>query len=375
MRKTHVTLLFFLVFQLIATITFAVTTAYGMGKDKAPQGLTALGFNLAGLSQAQAWALIQEKLPKAVTYGNESFPLTMEQTSKEWQDWISQQFKPKKKYWLQNALNNLTGSLDTYLSPPPNLDRNEIIGQLEKIKDKVDSTPRQARIMYQKGNLIIEPGVVGYKLDVEGTWQKLLTFPTGGKVELKMITLLPVPNDSDIARVKDILGDYITFFDPGESSRTTNVRLAAKALDGSLIAPGEVFSFNTTVGERTEAMGYLPASVFSDQKVVKADGGGVCQDSSTLYQAVKQADLEVLERHSHSLPVFYVPKKEDATVAFGQLDFKFENNTQGYLLISANTGDNWLRIRLFGVSDAEHPILDAPDGYPVHTNELETDPK
>lgn len=103
-----------------------------------------------------------------------------------------------------------------------------------------------------------------------------------------------------------------------------------------------------------------------DQAVVKGDGGGVCQDSSTLFQAVRQANLNVEERHSHSLPVAYVPKGQDATVSYGILDFRFKNDTPGYLLISARTGSNWLRIRLFGETDNNHLVLQKPDGYPRH---------
>jgi vancomycin resistance protein YoaR len=105
-----------------------------------------------------------------------------------------------------------------------------------------------------------------------------------------------------------------------------------------------------------------------DQKVVLDDGGGICQDSSTLYHAVQQAQLQVLERNSHSLPVNYVPKGQDATVAYGLLDFRFRNTTQGYIYLDARTGSNWLRIRIYGVADEQHPVLTEPDGYPIKPN-------
>lgn len=103
--------------------------------------------------------------------------------------------------------------------------------------------------------------------------------------------------------------------------------------------------------------------------------GGVCQDSSTLFQAVRQACLSIIERHTHTLPVSYVLKGHDATVSFGVLDFRFRNDTQGYLLISARTGSNWLRIQLFGLADEQHPVLLMPAGYPSHPEEWHRDPK
>lgn len=102
-----------------------------------------------------------------------------------------------------------------------------------------------------------------------------------------------------------------------------------------------------------------------DQKVVLDDGGGICQDSSTLYHAVRQAQLQVLERNTHSLPVTYVPKGQDATVAYGLLDFRFRNTTRGYVYLDVRMGSNWLRIQIYGVADAEHPVLAEPDGYPI----------
>ena len=147
------------------------------------------------------------------------------------------------------------------------------------------------------------------------------------------------------------------------------------ALDNHLIPPGQVFSFNDVVGERTEAAGYLPASIFVDQTVIKGDGGGICQDSSTLFQAAQQARLPIVERHTHSLPVSYVLKRQDATVSYGILDFRFQNDTQGYLFISARTGSNWLRIQLFGLADDFHPVLLKPNGYPNHPDDWSDDPK
>lgn len=146
-------------------------------------------------------------------------------------------------------------------------------------------------------------------------------------------------------------------------------------MNNRLIPPDQVFSFNDVVGERTEAAGYLPAFIFVDHAVIKGDGGGICQDSSTLFQAVRQAHLPIVEKHTHSLPVSYVLKGQDATVSFGILDFRFLNDTQGYLFISARNGSNWLRIQLFGLADDFHPVLLKPNGYPSHPEDWNKDPK
>ncbi|MGI6119865.1 MAG: VanW family protein, partial [Desulfosporosinus sp.] len=218
-------------------------------------------------------------------------------------------------------------------------------------------------------------GQAGQELDIEANWQKIKREHEKKKIELVVNNIPAQPNATDISKIRDIIGDYTTFFNPKDVSRTTNLRLAAETLNNQLIAPGQVFSFNDVVGERTEAAGYLPAIIFMGNGVVKGVGGGICQNSSTLYQAVRQASLPILERHTHSLPVSYVLKGQDATVYFGVLDFRFLNDTQGYLYISARTGSNWLRIQLFGLADDTHPALQKPNGYPNFPEEWSKDPK
>lgn len=122
------------------------------------------------------------------------------------------------------------------------------------------------------------------------------------------------------------LASYTTNFDASNTNRSTNVRLATKAINGKIVKPGKTFSFNGTVGERTAAAGYKPAIIFVGGKQENGLGGGVCQVSSTLFNAVLMSNLKIAERHYHSAKISYVPLGRDATVAYGSKDFKFTNN-------------------------------------------------
>ncbi len=122
------------------------------------------------------------------------------------------------------------------------------------------------------------------------------------------------------------LASYTTSFDASNTNRSTNVRLATKAINGKIIKPGKTFSFNGTVGERTAARGYKPAIIFVGGKQESGLGGGVCQVSSTLFNAVLMSNLKIEQRYCHSAPISYVPLGRDATVAYGSKDFKFSNN-------------------------------------------------
>ncbi|TGE32193.1 cell wall-binding repeat-containing protein [Desulfosporosinus sp. Sb-LF] len=144
------------------------------------------------------------------------------------------------------------------------------------------------------------------------------------------------------------ISQYSSNFDSNQVNRTENIRLAAKALNGKLLAPGERFSFNESVGERTSEAGYKEALIIEGNTFTLGLGGGICQVSSTLYNAVILAHLEILERHRHSLPVNYVPPGQDATVAYPILDFEFRNSTNAYLLIRSFLEENTLTFQLFG---------------------------
>jgi len=149
-------------------------------------------------------------------------------------------------------------------------------------------------------------------------------------------------------KITGLIASYTTRFDPSQAERTENVRLATKALDMTTVKPGDTFSFNQSVGERTVAGGYKDAYIIVDGKFVEGLGGGICQVSSTLYNVGLLADLSVVQRANHDLAISYVPSGQDATVAYPNLDLKFNNNTGGYLLVRTKTTSNTVTIELYG---------------------------
>lgn len=149
-------------------------------------------------------------------------------------------------------------------------------------------------------------------------------------------------------KITGLLASYTTRFDSSQTARTENVRLAAKALDMAVVKPGDTLSFNQIVGERTVAGGYQDAYIIVNGQFVPGLAGGICQVSSTLYNTGLLANLPVIERSNHDLAISYVPLGQDATVAYPNLDLKFNNNTSGYLLIRTRTTSNTLTIDLYG---------------------------
>ena len=147
---------------------------------------------------------------------------------------------------------------------------------------------------------------------------------------------------------RDVLGQCTTDFNPGNKGRTTNVLLATDFCNGVLLMPGEVFSYNDTVGPRTYERGFKDATIYVGNSAEDGVGGGICQVTSTIYYAALRADLKIVERYAHSREVTYVPKGEDATVAWGSKDFKFENNTPFPMKVVTSHKTNTLTVKLYG---------------------------
>lgn len=143
------------------------------------------------------------------------------------------------------------------------------------------------------------------------------------------------------------LGSATTYYNSGIYGRTVNLTLAANAVNNVVIKPGQEFSFNKIVGPRTPARGYKKAIIFSGGSQVMGYGGGICQVSTTVYQGVKKAGLQITERHYHSLPVSYAKAGNDATVSYGSKDFRFVNNTGSNIYIKTSVNGGALSVSFF----------------------------
>jgi vancomycin resistance protein YoaR len=144
------------------------------------------------------------------------------------------------------------------------------------------------------------------------------------------------------------LGEYTTQFTAGNKNRTQNIHLASKTINGTVLMPGEIFSFNEKVGPRTASRGYQNAPVIFKGELVDGLGGGICQVSSTIYNAILLSNLNIVERINHSIPSTYVPKGRDATVSYGVLDFKFQNILSQPIYVESFIRGNLLTVKVYG---------------------------
>jgi vancomycin resistance protein YoaR len=172
--------------------------------------------------------------------------------------------------------------------------------------------------------------------------------PESLAVTLAVKTVPAAVTFDDLKQIDGELGGFHTYFSGTGRSRGRNIALAASHINGTLLAPGEIFSYNKTVGPRSADAGFEDAPVIVHGELVPGVGGGVCQVSSTLYNAVLLSDLKIVRRSHHAFPVHYLPAGRDATVVDGAIDLQFQNSTPAPIYIAASSRGGRLSFRIFG---------------------------
>lgn len=172
-------------------------------------------------------------------------------------------------------------------------------------------------------------------------------------IPLKVVYPKVTTNDLGSEAFPDLLATYSTTFSTKNTNRSTNIRLATQKINGVVLMPGETFSYNQVVGKRTTANGFKVAAVYSNGEVSEGVGGGICQVSSTLYNAVLFSNLEVTERRNHTFHTGYVPAGQDATVSWGAPDFKFKNNRNYPIRIVATVSGGKITTKIYGLKQAD----------------------
>lgn len=235
------------------------------------------------------------------------------------------------------------------------VDRELLRRRVSEFGQNLIIPPRDAGFVVRPGDRVeIVPHAEGRDVDIEqlhrAIQQALMNGTGTPRVPLYLVAVMPRHTTQDVLAmgITGLLASYTTSFDPTLVNRAYNISVAAAALDGLLVPPGQEVSFNKIVGPRSQEAGYKDALVIQDDNFVPGIGGGVCQVSSTLYNAVLLANLKVTERANHSLPVAYVPLGRDATVAYGAVDLKFVNNTPSYIYIRSFVRGSRVTIKVYG---------------------------
>lgn len=363
-------IVFFLIMVMLGGVFWLADDAALAMSDKICRGLVVADVPVGGLTAAEA----ERKLAAALKLRQET-PLTvLRHGENRWEiPWSVVAGKPQpaqlaeQAYAVGRSGNVLQRMYDQFMvkngqTIPVGLqaDKEQLAAIAAMAAKSVDRPPVNATIVESGGGTEIRPERPGTKTRIEDTvnfLQAAIRQGNAGEVALVVETLLPTVVAKDLQEINGLLGAFSTTFDATEANRAKNIEIAANALDGSLVRAGSVFSFNDRVGQRTPEKGYLQAVTLSSEGPVMDWGGGVCQVSTTLYNAALLADFSVVERSAHYQPPAYVPLGLDATVADGQIDLKLKNVRPQPVLIRSAAEGGRVEVRIYGKREGTAPTV------------------
>ena len=300
-----------------------------LNEDVAKQTIEDIGVNLPDGLIESSYSVEGDKL--IITKGKEGACIDTEKMLQE----------------VKMCLNNIESKADYIQIPVVQKEPTPI--DIQKIHDEIYKEAQDA--YYTKEPFTVYPEVEGIDFDVE-TAKKTLEEDKEEYVIKLTITKPKVTLDQiGTEAFPDRLATFTTRYDVSDKNRTTNLEIACKKINDKVILSGETFSYNKTLGPRTEAAGYRNGKVYEGGEVVDGIGGGICQISSTLYNSVLMSNLEIVERRNHQFVTSYVPAGRDATVVYGLTDFKFKNTRKYPIRIVASAKNGIATVSIYGIKE------------------------
>ena len=316
--------------------------------------LTVNGISLKGLSTEAAISQISNSLSWKITavYGDDEKELPNLLTSAI-STWLTEREQ-------ENASGELTlTAADLPLDPL----KEAVAKEAKALADDWDVPAKIStldRFDTQKGQFVFREGCAGVRIDQEQLTTDLLSAISNDQLdaslEVQSYKEAPAISCDDIKASYKTIATFTTET-TDNNKRNTNVRLAAEALNGTIVQPGEEFSFNSVVGQRTAEKGYQEAAAYNSGAVVQEIGGGVCQISSTLYRVVFQSGMEITFRRSHTFEPNYVTPGQDAAISWEQPDFRFVNTSDNPIGIRASYENRKATVSLFGIPVLEDGVV------------------
>ena len=300
-----------------------------LNEDVAKQTITDIGVNLPGVIIESSYAIEENEL--IITKGKAGIVINTDELLKQ----------------VKEKLSDITVNEDDIEIPVIQKEPEPI--DIEKIHEEIYTEAKNA--YFVKEPFAVYPEVDGIDFDIEAAKEILKEEKEEYAIPLKItkaeITLTQIGAEAFPAQ----LSTFTTRYDVSDVGRSTNLEVACEKLNGKVILSGETFSYNQTLGPRTIAAGYKTGKMYSGGQVVDSIGGGICQISSTLYNSVLMANLEIVERKNHQFVTSYVPAGRDATVAYGLIDFKFKNTRQYPIRLVASAKNGIATVSIYGIKE------------------------
>ncbi len=326
-------------------------------------GISVDGINVGGLTKDEAMKVLEDVFLK----DGENKKIILSKNDKEWKfvysdieavkDWkssaeeafaVAREGKYKERYSIYNEVQKKGFNVLANVI----YNEKKLNSLIEKVEEEAFSEAKDSIIYRKDGKFVIEDEIKGFKLDTlaaKEQVEELVYEYEEGNIVLIGEETLPKITKEDNQKITSLLGSFTTRYTGGESlGRNVNLKVGSNYINGTVVADGEVFSMNEELGPQTYANGYRNAAVIVNGKLEDGIAGGVCQITTTLYNAVVNAELNIVERKNHSLAVAYVPLGQDAAVAGTYKDLKFKNNTGYPIYVEAYAQNGVLTTNIYG---------------------------
>ncbi|MBQ6538196.1 MAG: VanW family protein [Eubacterium sp.] len=365
-KKPHIlpALIVFIIMAMISGIYALVfLMQHTPDKNRIIEGVYVDGINISGMTAEEAQAAIEQ-----YTNGKSARTLTVDVNGKKVRTTLDElEFHAEENDTVEKAMSlGKTGSfLENYREV--NRIKEEHVNytlsytysekKVKKfVKKKCGKNVKKAKnatVKMENGEFKYTKSRDGISVDVDATIDVIKSAveqTLEGDIEVEAILIVEKPEITyeQVKKCKDKIGSFSTSFSAGNVSRSKNLANAARLISGSVVYPGETFSVHDTISPMTEENGYYAAPSYNNGKVEDSIGGGVCQVSTTLYNAILRAELEIVQRAPHSMVVSYVKPSMDAAIAGDYKDFKFRNNTDVPVLIQGWTDSGQLYFNVYG---------------------------
>ncbi|MEN2777308.1 VanW family protein [Acetivibrio clariflavus] len=355
---------------IITSVFLIITTiiaffAWVLNQKTFYMGIKVENISLSGIGKLKAWEKIQDEINKnfagkklILKHGDKEWNIGLNEISYSFlvNNAIEDAYRIGREGNFINRLMTVYRLRKKSVNVPltAQFDRNKLRSVLEDIKNEIDQKEVNASAIFQNGKVIFNEEVIGKNVDIDKNLnmiENILLEKNFSPIELIVDDIYPRVRYNDISVISKVVTTFSTSFNPQKVDRSYNIKLACDRINNTVLLPGDTFSMDKALGPRTIGNGYRNAPVIVKGKILEGVGGGVCQVTTTLYVAVLKSKLEVVERKPHSMPLGYVEPGQDATISEGYIDFKFKNNKEYPILISAQVSGGNIIIRIVGIKE------------------------
>lgn len=231
-------------------------------------------------------------------------------------------------------------------------DKNSAAPYITSISAQIDRNPVDARLSFKDGKFVFTKEAYGRRVDKEKLGELINDAIINGKeiVEIPVTAVQPKATEAILSKSTQKIASFTTRYTK-VPNRVNNIKLAAGYINGTVLMPGDIFSANKTIGQRTVERGFKEAGVYVNGKVDTGVGGGICQVSTTIYNAALLGNFKIIERYNHSMPVSYVKPGRDATINWGGADFKFKNSSNYPLYIQVIANESQITVNFYSYNE------------------------